>query len=54
MCFVGEKLGKSLAEVYEMSSSELHVWLAWFRIKSDEERKAHEKARSKARPARRR
>lgn len=52
MCFVGEKLGKTLAEVYEMSGSELHTWLAWFRLKADEEKKAHEKARSKARSGR--
>jgi hypothetical protein len=37
-----------------MSSSELHVWLAWFRIKADEEKKAHEKAKAKARSGKRR
>jgi len=52
VCFVGEKLGKTLSEVYEMSGSELHIWLAWFRLKAEEEKKAHEKARSKARSGR--
>lgn len=46
---MGDNLGLTLSEVFEMSSSELHVWLAWFRLKSEEERKAHEKARSKSR-----
>ena len=35
-----------------MSSSELHIWIAWFRLKAEEEKKAHEKARSKARSGR--
>lgn len=46
---MGEKLGKTLGEVYEMSSSELHIWIAWFRMQAEEERKAHEKAKAKAR-----
>lgn len=49
LCYVGEKLGKTLAEVYEMSGTELHTWLAWFRLKNEEERKAHEKAKAKSR-----
>jgi hypothetical protein len=51
-CYVGDNLGKSLSEVFEMSSSELHIWIAWFRLKSEEEKKAHEKARNKARSGR--
>jgi hypothetical protein len=37
-----------------MPASELHIWLAWFKLKADEEKKAHERARSKSRVGRRR
>jgi len=51
-CYVGDNLGKSLAVVFEMTSSELHIWIVWLRLKAEEEKKAHEKARNKARSGR--
>ena len=36
MCFLGQKLNKSLDEIGNMSKAEVYIWLAHFKLEAEE------------------
>lgn len=47
---MAEKLGKTLTELREqMTPEELSLWLMFYEIRADEERKAMDKAKARSR-----
>ena len=40
MCFLGQKLKKSLDEIGELSTAEVFIWLAHFKLEAEEAKRS--------------
>lgn len=47
--FLAEKLGKNIDEILDMPSTDIYMWMAYFKVKNEIEEKQIEEARRKSR-----
>lgn len=50
MCRLGRELGKTLEELGHMTTAEMNIWLAFFKIEQEELKRRHDSTNRKTRP----